>query len=75
MESSSLVLWTRHIVANPIIDVTGTRARCQWYMWLPKITNNGTSRAFQGGTHFDQCCCVNGQWLFEHLQVRLRKLP
>src|SRR5215213_5734284 len=63
MEPNSSVLWMSHTVVNPIIDITGDRARCQWYMWLPKITNDGTSRSFQGGTHVDQCRRVEGQWL------------
>lgn len=75
MEPNSSVQWMRHIAANPIIDITGNQARCQWYMWLPKITIDGTSRTFQGGTHIDQCRRVEGQWLFEHMQVRLPRLP
>ena len=75
MESNSSVLWMRHCAFNPIIDVSGDRARCQWYMWLPKVTIDGTSKTFQGGTHIDQCRRVDGQWLFEHMQVRLRRLP
>ena len=64
----------RHGVANPIIDVNGDRAQCLWYMWLPKITTDG-QKTFQGGTHVDRCRRVDGHWLFEHMQVRLRKLP
>ena len=75
MEPNSSVLWMRHCVVNPIIDITGDRAQCQWYMWLPKITNDGTSKSFQGGTYVDQCRRVDGRWFFEHMQVRLRKLP
>jgi hypothetical protein len=75
MEPNTTVQWMRHCVFNPIIDITGDRARCQWYMWLPKIKSDGTSRSFQGGTHVDQCRCVGGQWFFKHMQVRLRKLP
>jgi ketosteroid isomerase-like protein len=74
-EPNALVQWMCHTVVNPIIDVTGNRARCQWYMWLPKITIEGSSRTFQGGTHIDLCRRVDGEWLFEHMQVRLRKLP
>jgi hypothetical protein len=75
MEPNASVLWMRHGVSNPIIDVTGDRAQCQWYMWLPKITTEGTSRSFQGGTHVDRCRRVDGRWLFEYMQVRLLKLP
>ena len=74
-EPNSSVLWMRHCVVNPIIEITGDRAQCQWYMWLPKITNDGTSKSFQGGTHVDRCRRVGGGWLFEHMQVRLLKLP
>ena len=74
MESNSTVLWMRHGVANPIIDVTGDRAQCQWYMWLPKITTDG-QKTFQGGTYVDRCRRVDGHWLFEHMRVRLRRLP
>jgi ketosteroid isomerase-like protein len=75
MEPNASVQWMRHTVVNPIIEVSGDRARCQWYMWLPKIMVDGTSKAFQGGTHVDLCCLVDGQWLFEHMQVRLRWMP
>ena len=75
MEPNSAVQWMRHCVANPIIDITGDRARLQWYIWLPKITNDGMQKSFQGGTYDDQCCRVDGRWLFEHMQVRLRRLP
>ncbi|MCB1377656.1 MAG: nuclear transport factor 2 family protein [Alphaproteobacteria bacterium] len=75
LEPNATVKWMTDGVTNPIIEITGDRARCQWYMWLPKITNDGTSRSFQGGTHVDQCRRLDGQWLFEHMQVKLRKLP
>jgi ketosteroid isomerase-like protein len=75
MDPNATVQWMRHCVFNPIIELTGNLARCQWYMWLPKITSDGTSRTFQGGTHMDQCRRVDGTWLFEIMQVRLRKLP
>jgi SnoaL-like domain len=75
LEPNASVQWMRHCVLNPIIEITGDRAQCQWYMWLPKISLDGTSRSFQGGTHVDQCRRVDGRWLFESMQVRLRKLP
>lgn len=74
-EPNSSVAWMRHGVANPIIDVEGDRARCQWYMWLPKVSSDGASRSFQGGTHVDQCRRIDGEWFFEYMQVRLLKLP
>lgn len=74
-EPNMSVLWMTHSVMNPIIELSGDRARCQWYMWLPKITDDGPSRSFQGGTHIDRCRRIDGQWLFEHMQVRLRRLP
>jgi ketosteroid isomerase-like protein len=75
LDPNASVQWMRHCVFNPIVEVTGDRARCQWYMWLPKIVNDGGSKSFQGGTHVDQCRRINGQWYFEHMQVRLRRLP
>jgi ketosteroid isomerase-like protein len=75
LEPNASVQWMTHGVMNPIIEITGDRARCQWYMWLPKITSDGTSRSFQGGTHVDRCRRVDDQWFFEHMQVRLRRLP
>ena len=69
------VQWMGHGVYNPIIEVMGDRARCQWYMWLPKILIDGASHSFQGGAHDDRCRRIGGQWFFEHMQVRLHKLP
>jgi ketosteroid isomerase-like protein len=74
-EPNAAVQWMRHCVFNPIMELSGDRARCQWYMWLPKITADGSSRTFQGGTHVDQCRHVDGIWYFEHMEVRLRRLP
>lgn len=74
-EPNLTVQWMRHCVLNPIIEISGDRARCQWYMWLPKISADGTSRSFQGGTHIDQCRRIDGEWFFEYMQVRLRRLP
>lgn len=75
MEPNASVRWMRHGVINPIIDITNDQARCQWYMWLPKITSDGTSKSFQGGTHIDQCRRVDGRWLFQYMQVRSLRLP
>lgn len=44
-------------------------------VWLPKVSTDGMSKRFQGGTHNDRCRRVAGQWLFEHMRVRLRGLP
>lgn len=74
-EPNLSVLWMTHGVMNPIIEIDGDRARCQWYMWLPKIAHGGASKSFQGGTHVDQCRRIGNQWLFEIMQVRLRRLP
>ncbi|MFO1089732.1 MAG: nuclear transport factor 2 family protein [Hyphomicrobiales bacterium] len=75
LEPNASVQWMRHCVFNPIIVIAGDRARCTWYMWLPKILSDGAGKSFQGGTHVDQCRRVDRQWLFEYMQVRLRKLP
>ncbi len=75
MEPNFSVLWMGHYAANPIIVVAGDRARCQWYLWLPKISKDEKSKTFQGGTYIDQCRRIDGHWLFEHMQVRLSKLP
>jgi hypothetical protein len=75
LEPNPTVKWMTHGVINPIIEVAGDTARCQWYMWLPKILTDGTEKSFQGGTHIDRCRRINGQWYFEHMQVRLHRLP
>jgi ketosteroid isomerase-like protein len=74
LEPNATVRWMTHTVLNPIIEIEGDTARCQWYMWLPKILTDG-GKSFQGGTHLDRCRRVDGQWLFEYMQVRLHWLP
>ena len=75
LEPNATVQWMTHGVLNPIIKIDGDRAHCQWYMWLPKITDDGAGKSFQGGTHFDECRLVEGQWYFEYMKVRLHRLP
>lgn len=74
LEPNATVEWMTHTVLNPIIEIDGDVARCQWYMWLPKILTDG-GKSFQGGVHNDRCRRVDGQWLFESMQVRLHRLP
>lgn len=75
LDPNTTVQWMRHGVHNPIIEIMGDRARCQWYMWLPKISTDGTGKSFQGGTHVDRCRRIGDQWFFEYMEVRLRRLP
>jgi ketosteroid isomerase-like protein len=75
LEPNATVEWMTHTVQNPIIEITGETARCQWYMWLPKILTDGAGKSFQGGTHIDRCRRIEGRWYFEIMQVRLRRLP
>lgn len=74
-EPNATVMWMRHCVFNPIIELSGDRARCQWYMWLPKILVDRTTKTFQGGTHVDDCRLVDGRWYFKTMQVRLTRMP
>ena len=74
LEPNATVEWMTHTVLNPIIEIDGDTARCQWYMWLPKILKDG-SKSFQGGAHIDRCRRIGGRWFFEHMQVLLRRLP
>lgn len=74
LEPNATVQWMTHTVLNPIIEIDGDVALCQWYMWLPKILTDG-GKSFQGGVHHDRCRRVDGQWLFEVMQVRLHRLP
>lgn len=74
LEPNTTVRWMAHTVLNPIIEIDGDIACCQWYMWLPKILTDG-DKSFQGGVHNDRCRRVNGAWLFEIMQVRLLRLP
>jgi ketosteroid isomerase-like protein len=74
LEPNTTVQWMTHTVLNPIIEIDGDTASCQWYMWLPKILTDG-GKSFQGGVHNDRCRRVDGRWLFEHMQVRLHRLP
>ena len=74
LDPNATVRWMTHGVINPIIEIDGDTARCQWYMWLPKILTDG-SKSFQGGTHHDLCRRIEGRWLFERMQVRLHRLP
>lgn len=75
LEPNTTVRSMWHGVYNPIIEINGDLAQCQWYMWLPKITKDGTGKSFQAGVHNDRCRLIAGQWYFEYMQVRLPRLP
>lgn len=38
---NAIARWRPHTALNPIIEIDGDAARCQWDMWLPKILTDG----------------------------------
>ena len=64
-----------HYGTNPIIQVTGDEAACRWYLWLPKISTDGAHRRIQVGAYIDRCRRQGEHWLFDWMQLDLRRLP
>lgn len=63
-----------HYCLNPVIEVSGDRAVCGWYLWLVKVGRDGRSTA-SAGRYLDHCRRIEGRWYFERLTLTMKPLP
>ena len=58
-----------HMVLNPIIEVSGDKAKGTWYLFQPCTFGNG-NRAVWGSARYDEDYVrVGGRWMFQHLRL------
>ncbi|MDE0349110.1 MAG: nuclear transport factor 2 family protein [Gammaproteobacteria bacterium] len=58
----------QHIVANPLIDVDGDRARGVWY--LIAGVSDGTKSEWGTGRYHEEYVKQNGEWKFRRVRVK-----
>lgn len=56
-----ILLFTRHMIHNPLIEVNGDEATGKWYLDCPTITGDGQAIWLQG-TYEHEFRRVNGEW-------------
>jgi len=55
------LLFTRHMVYMPLLEIDGDEAFCKWYLDCPSILGNGEA-AWTQGTYKHTFRRVNGKW-------------
>jgi uncharacterized protein (TIGR02246 family) len=65
----------QHMVANPLIEVSGDTAHCRWCLMVAKIAKDGGSATVAVGTYDDLCRRRDGRWLIERLTLTMTTLP
>ena len=68
-----VIAGAQHIVANPLIEVDGDRARGVWYLIAAVTQDDGTTQSNWPGTaarYHEDYVKRNGEWKFHHVRVK-----
>jgi SnoaL-like domain len=64
---------TQHVMTNPLVEVSGSRALCTMYMKAEHFLNNehGSFDYAIGGYYVDQLSKIDGRWLINAVTLKL----
>jgi len=62
--------YSAHLVANPIIEVDGDKARGSWYVFVPCTLREADSASWLSGKYEDGYVKINGQWKWTSIIFR-----
>ena len=63
------ISFSQHNVMNPIIEVSGDRAKGSWYFLGPFTFRKGNRAYWLAARYQDDYIKVNGEWKFQHLRA------
>jgi SnoaL-like domain len=66
------VSFAQHNAMNPIIEVTGDRAKGAWYLFCPYTSRANNRAGWIAGRYDDDYVKVNGEWKYQHLRAIIR---
>ena len=66
------VSFAQHNAMNPIIEVTGDRAKGAWYLFCPYTSRANNRAGWIAGRYDDDYVKVNGEWKYQHLRAVIR---
>jgi hypothetical protein len=66
------VSFAQHNAMNPIIEVTGDRAKGAWYLFCPYSSRANNRAGWIAGRYDDDYVKVNGEWKYQHLRAIIR---
>ena len=71
-DSRNAIAGAQHIVANPLIEVDGDRARGVWYLIAAVTQNDGTTASNWPGAaarYHEEYVKQNGEWKFRSVRA------
>ncbi len=66
----SLLSYSAHIVANPIIEVSGDEATGRWYVFVPCILRETNSALWLSGKYKEEYVKINDRWKWRSMTFR-----
>jgi hypothetical protein len=63
------ISFSQHNVMNPIIEVSGDRAKGQWYFLGPFTMRKRNNAVWLAARYEEDYVKVNGEWKFQHLRA------
>ncbi len=63
------ISFSQHNVMNPIIEVSGDRAKGSWYFLGPFTFRKGNRAYWLAARYEDDYIKINGEWTFQHLRA------
>jgi hypothetical protein len=66
------VSFAQHNAMNPVIEVTGDRAKGAWYLFCPYTSRANNRAGWIAGRYDDDYVKVNGEWKYQHLRAIIR---
>ena len=66
------VSFAQHNALNPVIEVTGDRAKGAWYLFCPYTSRANNRAGWIAGRYDDDYVKVNGEWKYQHLRAIIR---
>ncbi len=68
-EFQGRISFSQHNVMNPIIEVSGDRAKGTWYFLGPFTMRNGNRAMWLGARYEDDYVKIDGEWKILHLRA------
>jgi hypothetical protein len=68
-EFQGRISFSQHNVMNPIIEVSGDRAKGTWYFLGPFTMRKGNRAMWLGARYEDDYVKIDGQWKIMHLRA------